>query len=276
MMKRIPIGRLAALLAVLVGALVLARGTGTPRFRGIARGIEFAILRGEPFCRQGSSDIAVVRVDPALARVRVRHFASDSKQPLDIFEWQRHTGAALVFNAGQYYPDFSYMGMLVSGGKRISPQPHPTFKGALVADPVHGGRAAQVLDLDEHSLDAVRPAWREIAQSFMLFDEHGTVRVKKSSQIAQRAVVGEDVDHRLLVIASEGSYTLNDFAILLKSSPLRLTHAMSMDGGDEAQLLIRHGTFHYANFGHWTPGRAEDQLRVTLTPLPAVVTVSPE
>ena len=276
MVKRVPIGRIAALLAVLVAGLVLARGPGTPRFRTVARGVEFAVLRGDPFCRQGSSDIAVVRFDPSQTRTRVRHFASEGKQPLDIFEWQRRSGATVVFNAGQYYPDLSYMGLLVSGGKAVSRRLHPTFKGALVAGPLKGGRAAQVIDLDEHPLDAARPGWLEVAQSFMLFDEKGVVRVKKSSQIAPRTVVGEDSEHRLLVIASEGSYTLNDLAILLKASPLRLTHAMSMDGGGEAQLVVRSGTFHYANFGHWTPGRAEDELRSALAPLPAVVTVSIE
>jgi len=274
-MKHIPIGRLAALLAVLVGALVLARGPGSPRFRVVARGIEFAILRGDPYCRRGSSDIAVARIDPAQTELRVRHFASDSNVPFDIFDWQRRTGAALVFNAGQYYPDLSYMGLLVSKGQRISRVPHATYKGALVADPPAGGRAARVLDLEEDSLDAERPGWREVAQSFMLFDRRGEVRVRKSGQIAPRTVVAEDSDRRLLVIVSEGSYTLNDFATLLKASPLRLTHAMSMDGGDEAQLIVHAGSFHYANFGHWTPGRAEDALRSALTPLPAVVTVSP-
>ncbi len=274
--KRIPIGRLAALLAVLVGGLVLARGPGTPRFRSVARGIDFAIMRGDPFCRQGSSDIAVVRIDAAETRTRVRHFAAVAKQPLDILEWQRKSEAVVVFNAGQYYPDLSYMGLLVSGGKPVSRRLHPTFKGALVAGPVAGGNGAQVLDLDEHPIDAARPGWREVAQSFMLFDRKGVVRVKKSSQIAPRTVVGEDDEHRLVVIASEGSYTLNDFAVLLKSSPLHLTHAMSMDGGGEAQLVVRAGSFHYANFGHWTPGRAEDELRSAVAPLPAVVTVSAE
>src|SRR5947199_237479 len=83
-----------------------------------------------------------------------------------------------------------------------------------------GRRAARVLDLARDPVDPERPAWREVAQSFMLFDEGGTVRVKKTSQIAARTIVGEDHEHRLVVITTEGSYTLYDLALLLKGSPL--------------------------------------------------------
>ena len=88
--------------------------------------------------------------------------------------------------------------------------------------------------------------------------------------------MGEDGDHRLLVITTEGSYTLYDMAQLLKDSPLRLTHAMSMDGGSEAQMCVRAGRFHYASFGHWNPDAANEDLRAALVPLPAVVTLGEE
>lgn len=272
-MRHIPAGRIAAVLAVIVGGVVLARGTGQVRFQTIAPGVEFAKLRGDPYCRQGSSDIGVLRVDPARAPLHVRHFSTGGDRPVDIFDWQKRSGAIAVFNAGQYYPDFSYMGLLSSAGTRVSGRLHPTFKAALVAGPVDGGEKARVLDLEHVPLDPDRPRWREIAQSFMLFDRNGVVRVRKSPQIAPRTIVGEDRDGRLLVIASEGSYTLADFAALLQSAPLDLTHAMSMDGGAEAQLWVRAPAFQYASFGHWTEGRGEDELKSAVVPLPAVVTV---
>jgi len=276
MSRHLPIGRIAAVVAVVVGALVLARGHATPRFRAVGRGLEFAVLSGDPYCRQGSSDIAILRVDPAQARVRVHHYSTVSDKPLDILTWQRRTGAAVVFNAGQYYPDLSYMGMLVSGGRPLSSKPHPTFKALLVAEPVGAGPRARVLDLEHDVFDAQRPQWKEIAQSFMLFDVRGTVRVRKSPQIAPRTVVAEDAEHRLLIFTSEGSYTLSDFATLLRAAPLQLTRAMSMDGGDEAQMCVRTGAFHYASFGHWDPAKDSSDLMASVVPLPAVITVGGE
>ena len=274
--RHFPVGRLTALAAVIVAAVLVTRTGGAPRFHSLRPGIEFAILRGDPFCRRGSSDIAVLRLDPARVLVRMVHCASQPERtPLDILEWQHRTGAAAVFNAGQYYPDYSYMGLFVSDGRLVSNRLHPGFKAALVAAPRNGPPGARVLDLERHPIDPAALRWGEVAQSFMLFDEAGRVRVRKSSQIANRTAVAEDRSGHLVVFTSEGSYTLWEFAGILKSSPLALTHAMSMDGGDEALLCVRVGGFRYANFGHWDDTGQVPNPRTAAAPLPAVVAVTP-
>ena len=272
--------RRAVILLVLAGlsalALSLARDAGAPHWRTLRTGMEFATLRGDPYCRQGSSEIAVLRLDPATVRLRVHHFSRDPDTdgaPLSIVEWQQHTGALAVFNAGQYYPDLTYMGLLVCDGVRISRRLHPEFKAALVASPVDGRRAARVLDLDRDPLDPAAPGWNQVAQSFMLFDHQGQPRIRKTDLVANRTVVGQDGKGRILVITSEGGYTLWDFAQLLQKAPFNLTHAMSMDGGYEAELCVNVPPFRYASFGHWLgKGEAPDAPGARV-PLPAVITV---
>lgn len=266
-------GLTIALLCVAILAVV--RQGGRPRWSTLGEGIEFATLRGDPWCRRGSSEIAVLRLDPTRVRLRVLHFSRQpDRTPLSIVEWQRRTGALAVFNAGQYYPDFSYMGLLVSDGESISGRLHPTFKAALVASPDDGRHAAHVLDLDREPLDPVAPGWRQVAQSFMLFDGQGAPRIRKTDLVANRTVVAEDRHGRLVVITSEGGYTLWDFARLLQKSPLALTHAMSMDGGYEAELCVCAPAFHYASFGLWKgTGDAPDTPGARV-PLPAVIAVS--
>jgi hypothetical protein len=256
-------------------ALSLVRSAGGPRWRVLRPGMEFATLRGDPYCRRGSSEIAVLRLDPSSVRLRVHHYSRDpGGVPLSILEWQQHTGALAVFNAGQYYPDLSYMGLLVCGGERVSRRLHPDFKAALVASPIDGGPTARVLDLDRDPLDPRAPGWREVAQSFMLFDHGGKPRIRKSDLVANRTVVGQDGKGRILVITSEGGYTLWDFARLLQEAPLHLSHAMAMDGGYEAELCVSVPPFHYASFGQWKgAGDASDAPGARI-PLPAVVTVS--
>lgn len=282
---RVPVGRLAAIAAIAVGAIALAQNVRGPHWRTIAPGVEFATVRGEPYCRSGSSTIALVRFDPARIRLRVLHCTSlPGKAPAQIATWLDHTQALAIINAGQYYPDYSYMGLLVSDGRKVSAKMHPAFQALLVAEPrdtskhrtrttPHGGRRptqARVLDLDRDSLD-VRSGWREVAQSFMLFDREGGTRVRRSDQVANRTVVAEDHDGRMVVVTSEGGYTLRDFATVLREAPLGLTQAMAMDGGHEAQLCVRAGNFRYASFGRW---RAEDDRPAAWdvqVPLPAVV-----
>jgi uncharacterized protein YigE (DUF2233 family) len=271
---RIPVGRLAALAAIAVGAYAVARGTSSPHWRTLGPGVEFTTLRGEPFCRRGSSDIAVLRLDPRQVTLRVLHYTRvPSIRPLSIVEWQKQTRAIAVFNAGQYYPDLSYMGLLVSDGHVVSSKLHPGFKAALVASPTSGGHAAKVLDLEREPLDPRKLGWREVAQSFMLFDKDGRPRVKKSDQVANRTMVAEDGHGRLLVFTSEGGYTLWDFAQLLQRSQLRLAHVMSMDGGYEAELCVATQDFRYASFGRWKSSDDESTPGAQV-PLPAVIAVT--
>ena len=262
--------------AAIVAIILLSRSSAAPRFRELQPGMEFAIFRGEPYCRMGLSEIAVLRLDPRQVRLRMSHYTQLAERlPLDILEWEHRTGALAVFNAGQYYPDYSYMGLFVSNGEAISPQMHPGFKAALVAEPRSGGPGARVLDLDAHPIRADELPWREVAQSFMLFDDDGAIRVRKSGQVAYRTVVGEDEQGHILIIDTEGGYTLYELAGLLKTLPLGLRHAMSMDGGDEAALCVHSGAFMYASFGHrLANGTVPNPNRPTV-PLPAVVTVLP-
>lgn len=272
--------RRSLILLVVAGlsALVLSlvRQAGGPRWRTLREGVEFTTLRGDPYCRRGSSEIAVLRLEPASVRLRVHHYSREpGAVPLSIVEWQQRTGALAVVNAGQYYPDLSYMGLLVSDGVRVSKRLHPRFKAALVASPDDGRPVARVLDLDREPLDPAAPGWREVAQSFMLFDRGGRPRIRKSDDVANRTAVAQDGKGRILVITSEGGYTLWDFAQLLQKAPIGLSHAMSMDGGYEAEMCVSLPPFHYASFGQWKGQGDVSDAPGAKVPLPAVIAISP-
>lgn len=268
-----PAKALALLALALIALLVSRRGAGT-QWHPVFPGGEFAIVNGEPWCRRGPSRVAVLRLDPARVRLRVHHFRSlEVESPPSIAEWQHATGALAMFNAGQFYENWSYMGLLVSGGRVISGLAHPGYRAALVAEPRRGPRAARVIDLDQEPLRADSLGWTEVAQSFMLFDRGGAVRVRRSDRVANRTAVGEDRRGRIVVVTSEGGYTLHDFAELLRDGPLGLTHAMSMDGGAEAQLCVHAGHFRYASFGRWVDDQEPPDVPGAHTPLPTVVGV---
>ncbi len=259
-----------------VGVFALWRGSQGMRWRELAPGLEFGTVHGEPYCRRGSAAIAVLRMDPERVKLRVRHFTQNlERRPLDVVEWQRHTNAVAVFNAGQFYPDYRYMGLLASGGEWVSSRPHPGYQALFVAGPQgeEERSSARVIDLAGESNSPDSLPWNEVAQSYMLFDTSGALRVRRSERIANRTVVAEDRDGRLLVMVSEGAYTLADIAHVLQRSRLRLTHAMSMDGGREAELVVAQGAFRYASFGTWTKEDEHPSAPGARVPLPAIVSV---
>jgi Phosphodiester glycosidase len=257
---------------VLAAGYALWQNARTLHWRAVRPGVEFATMAGEPWCRLGSSAVAVLRVDPRLVRVRARHYTRvPLDQPPGILDWQRATGALAVFNAGQFYPDRSYMGLFVSDGDTVSRRTHPGFQAALVASGGKGPRDARVLDLATTPLARER-GWSDVAQSFMLFDRAGGVRVRRTSRVANRTAVAEDGEGHLVVIVTEGGYTIADFAEMLMKSHLGLTHAMSMDGGLEAELVVSSDALRYASFGRW-PRDKEPTAPGATAPLPAVITV---
>jgi hypothetical protein len=132
---------------------------------------------------------------------------------------------------------------------------------------------ARVVDLSKEPIDPRRTEWDEVAQSFMLFDQGGEVRVRKSERVANRTLVAEDGHGRLLMITTEGAYTLHDMATLLRKTHLDLTHAMSMDGGLEAAMCVAVDGFRWASFGNW-PRNGVSDAPAAHVPLPAVVEIA--
>ena len=277
--RRFPVARVSAAAALAVGAWLVLHESREPHWRVLAPGIDFAMLSGDTWCRRGSSSVAVLRFEPSRARLRVQHYSTvPGRRPLDIVEWQRETGALAVFNAGQFYPDWSYMGLLVSSGRKVTDDLHPGFQAALVAGPElgrgareRGLKSIRVLDLAHDSLDPQEPRWREVAQSFMLIDRRDSLRVRKSDRVSNRTLVAEDRTGRILAITTEGGYTLRDLADFVRHTRLNVGQVMVMDGGYEAEMCVRTRGFRYGSFGRWDSDDPDSPG--ARTPLPAVITV---
>jgi hypothetical protein len=269
--------------------------------------------KGTGYCRMGSNCIAALRIDPNRYRFETFHYSawgrhserseeSDRRETLHsvvagppfvqgdtvgvqadrvgpdlltIETWRETTHALVVFNAGQYHPDLTYMGLLVNRDRRFGKKLHPQWQALFVAEPNQKGlRKARILDLKYNRFSPDSTPYTQIAQSFMLFDWTGRKRVKQGDWIANRTVVAEDGQERILVFVSEGGYTLWDFAQLLQSSRLKLVKGMSMDGGYEAELCVKVKDFSYVTYGQWeTSDYGDLSLPGIQMAIPAVIGV---
>lgn len=249
-----------------------------PQVQELLPGLEWIRWDGGTACRSGDPGIGVLAADPNLFRFQVLHYASQGEsQPLTLWEWLDRSRPLALFNAGQYYPDYSYMGLLIHQGRPIKGRLHPLFQALFVAEPVDDmPPRARIIDLANDVFDPKKPAFLEAAQSFMLLDRAGSLRVQKTLNVANRTVVAEGRDGKLWVFVTRGGYTLWELGELLRSGPFPIAQAMSMDGGDEAQLLVRVGGFLYDSMGSWgaTEGTGQPGPRAR-TPLPTVVGIFP-
>jgi uncharacterized protein YigE (DUF2233 family) len=184
--------------------------------------------------------LIISEIDPVHYRISVHYFRNEPLQePPDIHEWQRRTGHDLVFNAGLFRENFSYLGLLYGGGRSLGSKRHASWMGLFVAEPTEAGAArAAILDLSIDSFDEQRPPYEEAAQSLMLLDRTGKVRVKQTGKQSQQTIVAELQNGHILMIKTSEVASLHAIGLCLHETYPGIRQAMAMDGGASSDLSI--------------------------------------
>ncbi len=245
----------------------------------LAKGLAVSVRTPGPRCGREVPTFLLVKVNPERFRFATYHFRDEGlAAPPTIQEWQRRTRASILFNAGLFREDYSYLGLLFKEGRSLGSKVHPQWKGVFVAEPSAPGlRKARVVDLarDLFPLDPL--PYQEAAQSLMLFDATGKLRVRQTEKRARQTVVGEDLAGNILLIKTVEPVALWALAICLRDSLPNLRHAMVMDGGSSSDLLFATGLSSQRTI----PGRSPswqslvDGSGTGHIPLPAVIGISP-
>lgn len=182
----------------------------------------------------------VVDLDPERTRFSVHHYAQEGlTQPPKIAEWQQRTGHHLVFNAGLFRDNFTYLGLLYQGGRSVGSRRHGVWQGLFVAEPaVPGVKKARVFDLASDRFDETQPVYAEAAQALMLLDQSGKIRVRDSGRHAYQTIVAETEKGHIQIFKSLGVVPLYDIGRCFKETLPTVRRAMAMDGGSSSDLRI--------------------------------------
>src|SRR5690349_17412428 len=115
----------------------------------LTKGLSTAMWTPGPTCHDEVPPLIAVRIDPEQYRFATYHYKDEKlPAPLTIKEWQRRTGADVLFNAGLFRDDYSYMGVLLKDGRSLGTKRHAQWQGLFVAEPTAPGlRKARVMDL---------------------------------------------------------------------------------------------------------------------------------
>ncbi len=240
-----------------IGAALLillpSSAAAEPTLKAIAPGLEFGLISAEQVVRWGGSDLACLRVDPKRYTFKVLA-APPGASGYIAGEWRTRSGALAVFNAGQYATDGTYLGLLVQNGVKKG-RLASRLEALFAAEPFDASLPwARVIDLRYTAYDAKHSPYRQVAQSLMLLDRFGHVRVRRSPRVAHRTLVAQDAAGRILVLVSEGGHTLWELARFLAGAGLGLREVMCMDGGAESQLALAVEGFRYEHYGDPTAG----------------------
>ncbi len=240
-----------------------------------------AVRVWEPGSRCGGEvpALLLVRVDPERFRFATYHYRDeDLPAPITIRDWQERTRATILFNAGLFREDYSYLGLLFKDGRSLGSKTHARWKGLFVAEPTASGlKKARVVDLARESFSPDASTYREMAQSLMLVDARGKPRVQHTGKHARQTVVGEDKAGNILIIKTAAGVALWELAVCLRDGVPTLRHAMLMDGGSSSDLLIVSTLLGGKGADRKTPRWVSmaDGSATAHTPLPAVIGVRP-
>jgi len=184
--------------------------------------------------------LIMITIDPRYYRFAVHYYRNEGlAHPPDIHEWQAKTRHDLVFNAGLFRENFAYLGLLFGDGVSLGGKQHGTWLGLFVAEPTGAGAPpAAILDLAVDSFDVRALPYREAAQSLMLFDENGTVRVRRSGKHAQQTILAEETGGQMLVVKTTQPAALFDIGQCLHEAFPAIRRAMAMDGGSSSDVAL--------------------------------------
>ena len=242
------------------------------------KGISFARVEATKYVHLGSPLIGVVRLDPDQVRFRVYHFRSEKDgKPRTVEQWREKTGALITINPGQFDKRGTHLGLLIQNGVNLGTGLLSVWKGIFAAEPRNETLPKAVLiDLAYTQFDPLSIKYTQAVQSFMLLDIKGRKRVRKSDWKANRTILATDQAGRILLICTEGAYTLWEFADWLQESDLGVVQAMSLDGGYKSEMAVKAKGFEYVTYGQWeTNDYGNFSLPGFKATLPAVIGVFP-
>ncbi len=241
--------RLGSLLSSCLGFLLLAilsvgpapgsAAAAAAPWESLADGLSVSLWRSGGACPEDVTAV-VLRIDPERFAFSIRSYRDDGlAAPIPLAEWRRRTGAALVFNAGLFFDDFSYMGLLFKNGAALSPKRHAQWQGLFVAEPVTPGpQRARIIDLAREEFSSEAPAYREAAQALMLVDRTGKLRVRQSTKRAQQTLIAEDTAGSVYVIKTMDAVSLFGIGECVRQTLPWLHQVMAMDGGSSSDAML--------------------------------------
>jgi len=249
-----------------------------PVWRTLLPGIEFSVVQAPEYCKLGSPEIAIIKVNPEKIRFDTYHYSlGGSGEPKTIDKWQKELNAPVIFNAGLFDENKKHLGVLIHKGKNLGSKIHKSWKGIFVAEPtVLGLPRANIIDLKYTDFSLETNKYLTAVQTMMLFDKRGNKRIRKSDWLANRTILALDHKGKVLVFVTHGAYTLWGFATMAQKSNLGIVKAMSLDGGYASELKIKTSDFSYSIYGQWsTDNRGSLSIPGIKMELPAVITLFP-
>jgi Phosphodiester glycosidase len=204
-------------------------------------GVELRHMQAAAAPDRPAVPLAIVRLDPALIRLRVGYAP---EQPRGLRGWVEEQRPLAAINGSFFTKEYQSTALLISDGV-TSGASYEGFGGMLAVAPDGGLSLRSLRDQPYDPGEALDQA----LQSFpmLVFPGGEPATIEDDGRRARRSVVALDRAGRLLLLVSPTSdFTLRGLADWLSRSDLEVERALNLDGGSSTGLYLSDGTLREA------------------------------
>lgn len=250
--------------------------TQPAQWRALQSGVEYAVIGFSSPVDIGDKRLHVVRIDPARARLVALLATQNGRAPRTAGQWSTEFNLAAAINLGMYQTDhLTNVGYLRNGTHVNNSHWAEKYKAAFAFNPkVPGVAPAIMADLDQ--TDGSRPleSYDTVVQNLRLIKAPGQNVWENQPKRWSEAALAADTDGRILLIFCRTPLSMWELNGLLLALPLKIAHAMHMEGGPEASLSIHAGGLDLDLSGSFETAFSPTDANLTQWPIPNVLGVS--
>jgi hypothetical protein len=241
----------------------------------LANGIDYCETDAPFKSVVNDSRLTILRIDPEKVTFEMHCASEMDKQARTVDAWADTFDLDIVFNAGMY--DLAHKltsrGYLKNHGHINQGTIHPTFNSMFAFHPTDTTKNSyDIIDLECQSWEQVKKRYSSYAQGLRMLDCDGKpMNWTKRKQSCSMLVAAKDGQGRLVLIFTRSPYLHNDMIRFLQLFPMKLTHAIYMEGGPETSLYVNIGNTKIEKVGSYVSQTYENDLNDHYWKLPNVI-----
>jgi hypothetical protein len=271
----------AFLLLVMVGLFPMNRAESVPAtavngespWIDLEPGLHYGEFLSPLKAQTGDSIIRVVRIDPHLFSLKLVNASNQKdKKCRTPRQWAESFGLVAAINPSMYQRDFLSSTSLMKTRSHTNNPRLSKDKCILVFDPVDPA-AKEVMLIDRECDDFTSLAAKYISQiqSIRMISCKKQNVWESQPKMWSTSAIALNSAGEILFIHVRSPYRMNDLINTLLRLPLALERALYAEGGPEAQLFVRSGTFQLEVSGLFDSGLWNGDSQTTTWPIPNVL-----
>ena len=244
-----------------------------PAWQALAKGLELGIFSAPQTSEIGDSKIRVLRIDPQRYQLKLLNASAvENGRPLSARQWSRQNGLIAAINASMYQEDYKSSVSLMRTKAHINNPRLSKDMTILAFDRKDAGvPLVKIIDRQCENFKVWQKKYSTVIQSIRMISCTGKNVWTQQPQKWSTAAIGIDDRGRVLFIHVGSPYSTHDVIDILIKLPLKVSRAMYVEGGPQAQLYINIGEHEHEFVGNYEIEFQGNMKTLISRPVPNVV-----